>query len=58
MFEFRLPPQKIEDFRFPPSKNCPFPLSAKLGTPPGEWDLDLGEKPEYLFEVYRLEGRG
>ena len=25
MFEFRFPHQKIEDFRFPPCKNCPFP---------------------------------
>ena len=34
MFEFRFPPQKIEDFHFPPCKNCTFPLSAKLGNPP------------------------
>ena len=34
MFEFLFPPQKIEDFRFPPCKYCPYPLSAKLGNPP------------------------
>ena len=36
MFEFRFPPQKIEDFRFPPSINWSFLLSAKLGNPPLE----------------------
>ena len=32
MFEFRFPPQKIEDFRLPPCENCPFPLSASLAS--------------------------